>query len=296
MSSASMPLHLLPPHIKLHILQSLHTQPTQPPAHRYSSSDTNDKSIARQPIASFTSISATIPISSSARSVTSAPLFVLASLTATTPLPPPFTIETLAHLHNHGYCTIDAFLPPPTTPPLHALQADIDHLDATGAFTQGGMQAGESWKAVDVRGDRVCWLSNDRPNPHSVSHVLAALHNAVAELAAVLDGWPGVASSSQLAVYETGGRYVRHLDVRRGGGGPVRRLTAIVYLNEGWQSDWGGQLRLYGRCGIVAGEESETSVDVFPVYGRLLLFASEEVEHEVLPATHRRVAITTWFK
>ena len=166
------------------------------------------------------------------------------------------------------------------------------------------MLAAEAWKATDIRGDRVCWLGGGGGGGRgaaSVSYVLGVLHGVVGVLAGVLVGLPCVASSSQLALYEAGGRYVRHLDVRRGdggagagAGGPVRRLTAIVYLNEGWEAEWGGQLRLYEPCGTAG--ESERSVDVLPVYGRLLLFASEEVEHEVLPATKRRLALTTWFK
>ena len=70
-----------------------------------------------------------------------------------------------------------------------------------------------------------------------------------------------------------------------------------MYLNEGWEEEWGGHLRLWvRRRGEGEGEIVETAVDVSPVYGRLLLFASEEMEHEVLPATHQRIALTTWFK
>ena len=294
--SPPMPLHLLPPHIKLHILSSLHTPTTlQAPSQPPSDAITN----TAVPHSSTPSLSSITPTPSTTTSVpsthvTSVPLFTLSSLPPSTALPPPFTIEALTRLHTHGHCTIDHFLPSPTSTLLTTLHTDIEQLLTSGAFTQGGMVAGQSWKAADVRGDKVCWLSSDRSIPPSIAHVLSVLHAAVALLAAVVDGLPCVASSSQLALYEPGGRYVRHLDVRRGGGGPVRRLTAIVYLNDGWEAEWGGQLRLYERCGTAG--ESELGVDVLPVYGRLLLFASEEVEHEVLPATKRRVALTTWFK
>ena len=288
--ASAMPLHLLPPHIKLHILSSIHAQPPAtappPPAPDTASSPPATQHSASLPSAHFTT----------------APLFSLASLTAATPLPAPFTLAALTRLHTRGHCTLDSFLPPPITPPLHSLPADIGALLDAGAFAQGGMRAaGDKWAAADVRGDKVCWLAADRPTPPSVAHLLASLHSAMAALRGVLgEGWPCGASSSQLALYEPGGRYVRHLDVRRGGDGPVRRLTAIVYLNDGWQAEWGGQLRLYERGGAAAaaasGGEGEASVDVLPVWGRLLLFASEEVEHEVLPATHRRIALTTWFK
>lgn len=295
-----MPLHLLPPHLKLHILSSLHVPPTPTPTPPTQTSPQPDTETQNSTVPSSTSSAA----SSVSTSASTAPLFDLSSVTPSTPLPAPFTFATLSHLHTHNYCIIDSFLPPLTSTttttasqPLNTLQADIDHLLTTGAFSQGGMQATDSWKAASVRGDKVCWLSADRALPPSIAHLLGELHRAVGGLAGCVGGWPCVASSSQLALYEAGGRYVRHLDVRRGGvsGGPVRRLTAIVYLNDGWEADWGGQLRLYEPSGSEAGE-GEASVDVLPVYGRLVLFASEEVEHEVLPATKRRVALTTWFK
>ena len=295
---STMPLHLLPPHIKLQILSSMNVQPTQS-AQPQPQSDADNNHAA---LSASASTSSTITSASSASSApvpsayfTSAPLFHLSSLTPSTQLPPgPYSHRKLTQLHTHGYCYFDNFLPPSTESPYNTLQTDIDHLLATGAFTQGGMQAADSWKAADVRGDRVCWLSAANKNPSSISSLLNDLMVEMAKLSLVLRDFPADTSSSQLALYEPGGRYVRHLDVRRGGGGPVRQLTAIVYLNEGWQAEWGGQVRLYERCGETG--ESERSVDVLPVWGRLLLFASEEVEHEVLPATKRRIALTAWFK
>ena len=299
--ASAMPLHLLPPHIKLQILNSMTAQPpaTSPSP---SASDTATSPASQTSVTSSSPSATQHSPSTPSAHFTTAPFFSLASLTATTPLPAPFTLVALRRLHTHGHCALDSFLPPPTTPPLHTLPADIGALLDAGAFAQGGMRAaGDKWAAADVRGDKVCWLAADRPTPPSVAHLLASLHSAMAALSGALgESWPCEASSSQMALYEPGGRYVRHLDVRRGGdGGPVRRLTAIVYLNDGWQAEWGGQLRLYERSGAAAAAgagEGQASVDVLPVWGRLLLFASEEVEHEVLPATHRRVALTTWFK
>ena len=295
---SSMPLHLLPPHIKLHILNSLQVQPTQQ-TEKQAESQTNPNNVASSSASSSNTSTSSSPSPSTSLPVVqpSAPLFTLSSLSPTTALPAPFTFEALTHLHTHNYCILDTFLPPTTTTPttpLTTLHQDIAHLLSSNAFHPGAMHSTNSWQAAHVRGDQVCWLSADRVVAESVSYVLGELHRVVSGLAAVLEGLPCVASSSQLALYEAGGRYVRHLDVRRGGGGPVRRLTAIVYLNEGWQAEWGGQLRLYERSGTAG--DSEVSVDVLPVYGRLLLFASEEIEHEVLPATQRRVALTTWFK
>ena len=65
-----------------------------------------------------------------------------------------------------------------------------------------------------------------------------------------------------------------------------RRLTAIYYLNPGWQPARGGELALYTPAGtrIVA-----------PVLDRLVVFIADEVEHEVMPSLHERWAITAWY-
>lgn len=87
----------------------------------------------------------------------------------------------------------------------------------------------------------------------------------------------------QLARYGAGARYVRHRDAFPGSDN--RRVTAIVYLNEAWRPEHGGQLRLH----------VEPPVDVEPVLGRLVVFLSDRIEHEVLPAHAERFALTAWY-
>ena len=89
----------------------------------------------------------------------------------------------------------------------------------------------------------------------------------------------------QLGCYPGGGEtYARHLDVFRGEGA-ARRLTAIYYLNEDWQPEDGGKLRLVLESG---------DRDIEPIADRLLVFMSAEVEHAVLPALAERWALTAW--
>jgi SM-20-related protein len=40
----------------------------------------------------------------------------------------------------------------------------------------------------------------------------------------------------------------------------------------------------------------ETSHDILPLGGRLVLFLSDLIEHEVLPARRERYSITGWFR
>ncbi|KAL1512213.1 hypothetical protein AB1Y20_005476 [Prymnesium parvum] len=85
-----------------------------------------------------------------------------------------------------------------------------------------------------------------------------------------------------LASYPPQAYYRRHLDSYAGKDIP-RMLTVLIYL--AWEPRTGGQL----RCHLASG-----SVDVEPLPGRLVIFYSQEVEHEVLPSRGRRLALTLW--
>eukprot|EP00798_Chlamydomonas_sp_ICE-L_P030218 gene30218-35206_t len=122
-----------------------------------------------------------------------------------------------------------------------------------------------------------------------------------------------VPRSLMLAVYPgEGAYYARHLDndvVQQSYGGEAgtsgpswqgppgqrvadRAVTAIIYLNQDWVSEKnGGNLRLFHAGGSPGGEEH---TDVAPLAGRLVLFQSRLLDHEVLPAYHRRWALSAW--
>jgi SM-20-related protein len=88
------------------------------------------------------------------------------------------------------------------------------------------------------------------------------------------------------ALYPRGTGYARHFD--RLGGTDARAISAVLYLNDGWTDDDGGQLRLYTGGG--------ESVDVLPQGGRLVTFQSDRFEHEVLSARRERMSFTGWFR
>ena len=67
-----------------------------------------------------------------------------------------------------------------------------------------------------------------------------------------------------------------------------RTVTVVLYLNEEWQPDEGGELRLYLPDGRVH--------DVMPLGGSLACFMSADFPHEVLPATRERLSLTGWFR
>jgi SM-20-related protein len=92
-----------------------------------------------------------------------------------------------------------------------------------------------------------------------------------------------------LAVYPPGSYYRKHLDQFQGVG--LRTLTCVCYLNPGWDSADGGQLRLYTDPA-----HPERYQEILPESGRLVLFLSADFLHEVLPARQPRLSLTGWFR
>jgi hypothetical protein len=104
--------------------------------------------------------------------------------------------------------------------------------------------------------------------------------------------------NAKLAVTSPGGStYPLHVDNTLGISGSLqddsRKLTCIVYLNPEYQPGDGGELRLLlldGGC-----------LDLDPRGGRMVVFWSDEIPHEVLPckpdskeAQFDRYALTIW--
>lgn len=93
------------------------------------------------------------------------------------------------------------------------------------------------------------------------------------------------------AIYPEGTFYKRHLDTFQND--DRRKLSMVCYLNE---TDWiaekdGGELVIY-----VPTEKGEVAKHITPIPGRVVIFESQELEHEVRPALRERLSITGWLK
>ena len=100
---------------------------------------------------------------------------------------------------------------------------------------------------------------------------------------------------SHFAHYRVGAFYKKHVDAFRahqisGQSNANRVLSTVLYLNETWQRDNGGELVIYAEDGEQMLEK------VSPEFGRLVIFLSEKFPHEVLPANRDRKSIAGWFR
>ena len=88
------------------------------------------------------------------------------------------------------------------------------------------------------------------------------------------------------ALYPIGTFYKRHLDTFQND--DSRKLSIVCYLNEeDWQEAFGGELAIY---------KADETINIFPLKGRMVVFESQVLEHEVKPVQRERLSITGWLK
>ena len=90
--------------------------------------------------------------------------------------------------------------------------------------------------------------------------------------------------------YPEGAAYQRHRDRFRSDN--ARTLSTVYYLNEGWTPADGGVLRMH----LQNTDGSVRALDIQPDGGRLVLFLSAEIEHEVCVTRRDRYSITGWMR
>jgi SM-20-related protein len=199
---------------------------------------------------------------------------------------PSETEETvLEAIGTQGFAVVDDFLPDAT---VQALHQQAKSLQCDGSLHQAGVGKGADKLVLNkLRGDSIYWLDNDTDS--------AAQSNYLARMEQLRAGFNqhffmGLFEfETHFAIYPPGGVYHKHLDQFKGQ--HERQISAILYLNQDWQKDDGGKLRLY-----LNGTTDDTHMDIMPVGGRLVLFLSAKFLHEVLPAKRERISLTGWFR
>lgn len=157
----------------------------------------------------------------------------------------------------------------------------IDNVDARDFHRAGiGRGANEHINRF-VRRDKIHWLRESCPELTAWWSFTDALRMRLNRQL-----YLGLFSfESHLARYAPGDFYKKHYDAFRG---EANRIVSLVcYLNTDWVPGDGGELRLYTGA---------MTVTVPPVHRSLVLFLSEEILHEVLPANRERWSVTGWFR
>lgn len=168
---------------------------------------------------------------------------------------------------------------------VRALQVDLEQLRANDELERAGIGRDLDFQlAVRVRGDRIHWLSR-------TNDVQSRLLEQMESLRLTLNKnlFLGLFEfEAHYAHYPPGSFYRRHFDSFRGAANRI--VSAVIYLNEDWREDDGGELVLYAESG------NEVLATIAPKAGSMLLFLSEELPHEVLPAKRDRYSIAGWYR
>ena len=210
-----------------------------------------------------------------------------------------------AAFQRDGLAVIDGALPPAWA---EAVVAEVAALEASGAMAPTQQQT------YGVRQDKVAWLTAATAPPH-IRLALGFLTGVAATLNDRLRLSLLAPEAAMCTCYDgDGSHFIVHRDNTcdatsaarwAGSSGDMisrdecinaREATAIIYANTGWKSEDGGEL----RCHIGAdpdddsGESADRVRDIAPRAGRMVLFKSRELLHEVLPSHARRIAISLW--
>ena len=189
-------------------------------------------------------------------------------------------------IYSNSYVVVDNFVDEGFRKALLKEQTDLLN---QGQFTKAAVGKGDQKQVrAEIRSDEVLWM-----DATSLSPLQAIFWEKVAEVQQVLNRrcFLGLKSfEGHFARYPIGSFYKRHLDQFHAV--PHRIVTIILYLNESWTEADGGQLRMY----FPQEDGSERLEDVLPVGGRLVVFLSAEMPHEVLPTHKERISITGWLR
>lgn len=142
--------------------------------------------------------------------------------------------------------------------------------------------------AKSIRGDFILWL-----NEAEAAEAERAFFRKINDFVQYLNRtcFMGILHKEfHYALYPKGTFYKRHLDTFQND--DRRKLSMVSYLNEqDWQPEYGGELVIYTN---EKGIEVPMSINPFP--GRMVIFESQILEHEVKPVKTERLSITGWLK
>ena len=222
------------------------------------------------------------------------------------------SLADIHHLQKKGYVVIDNVL-------------SLDELSHAALDAVSLRFQPNDHNDPDVRTDSVIWISEKIDSKHDIFlgegilHALRCVRSIPQEMTSF--GYSaelmGVPLSNQLSFYKGGEFYIAHRDTPEivsgwmklhplrelvNSGQADRKYTIILYLNDAvWDSNAGGLAHSGNlKCFVNAlssdsvGNSASEVVYVEPKGGRMLIFDSKTLLHEVCPSHQNRVALTCW--
>ena len=200
--------------------------------------------------------------------------------------------ELINQLVAQGYTIIDQAIPLDL---VTQLRQEALNLQKNGLMQRAKTgQAPKSNLTNELRGDFTYWLEDAEDRLSATSAYLE--HMQAIKVSINQSLYLGLFDyETHYAIYPAGTGYSKHLDQfqqgKAGNTNGQRKISTALYLNEHWQTQDGGQLRLYLDDNL-----ENSHIDIEPLTGRLVIFLSDRFWHEVLPAKRDRVSLTGWFR
>lgn len=169
---------------------------------------------------------------------------------------------------------------------LRSLQQEIITLDQNDALKTAGIGRGSTpVRDRSVRRDKIAWLQGTEPPQSELFGFLESLRQGLNQrLFLGLKRF-----EAHYATYHRGDFYRAHVDSFQGRASRI--VSLVLYLNNDWQPTDGGALQVFNRE-----NENEVCGLVLPEMGRVALFMSEEIRHEVLEAHRTRYSLSCWLR
>ncbi|HEX8596520.1 MAG TPA: 2OG-Fe(II) oxygenase [Pseudomonas sp.] len=193
----------------------------------------------------------------------------------------PLLLRIVDDLAARGWSQQNIFLPDTLT---RELADECRQRAAEGELAPAGVGRGVFQEVrKGIRGDHIQWLEAGQVD--SCDRYLELMDSL--RLALNRGLFLGLEDyESHFALYPPGAFYRKHVDRFRDD--DRRMVSAVLYLNQAWLPEDGGQLRMY--------LENDVQYDVQPTGGCLVVFLSGEIPHEVMPSTRERLSLTGWFR
>jgi len=184
-------------------------------------------------------------------------------------------LDTVAldHLAEHGWWLIQQALPDDLYQALYQESCQSQH------YQSAGVAHGQL--AQHIRSDQTRWLDDD--SQASAAYLVALQHLSYWLNQQLYLGVQRV--EAHYARYEKGQHYAVHRD--NVAGSTIRAISTVLYLNDLWQPDYGGALRIedhHGQWQYISPE------------GNHLIIFDSQLRHEVQAAQHTRRSIAGWLR
>ena len=183
--------------------------------------------------------------------------------------------------NDYGCCN-DFILPSTVT----GLRDNIQNLSASGNMKPSGVGNKVDFQQNEaIRGDKINQIESQSTNSFELIY-LKKVEKFILHLNKTC--FTAIKSfESHYSSYEKESFYKRHIDQFKNEKG--RKYSIVLYLNNEWEEKDGGMLSLY--------PEKRKQINISPLGGRMVLFKSDEMAHEVHAShTRDRKSIAGWLK